>query len=83
MILLRAVRVGLIEKGTLSKDLKEEKEFALFWRKDFVRRGKSKCKGSEVRAWPLVGGISRRQEWLGRAELCESRDYVCLVPGRW
>lgn len=52
-------------------------------RKDFVRRGKSKYKGPEMRAWPLLGGRSRRQECLGMAELCQSRDYVCPVPGRW
>lgn len=32
-----------------------------------MRRGERKCKGPEVRAWPLVGGADRRQ-WLGREE---------------
>lgn len=39
------VRVDLIEKATLNKDLKEEKDFALSRVSELCRRGESKCKG--------------------------------------
>lgn len=35
---IKAVRVDLIEKGTLSKDLKEKKEFALFGEKGLCEK---------------------------------------------
>lgn len=51
-----------------------------------MRRGESKRKGPEVRAWPLVGGAGRRQEWPGREEqereaLRERR--LCLSCAWW
>lgn len=35
---IKGCRVDLIEKGTLSKDLKEEKEFAVFWEKGLCEK---------------------------------------------
>ena len=40
---LKSSQGRLIEKGMLSKDLKEEKGFALSGVKNFARRRKSKC----------------------------------------
>lgn len=64
--LLKSSQGRLVEKGMSNKDLKEEKRFALSGVKNSARN--SKCKGHDVRACQLVGGIGGRQTRLGRDE---------------
>lgn len=65
--LLKSSQGRLVEKGMLSKDLKEEKRFALCGVKNSARRN-SKCQGHDVRVCQLVGGRGGRQTRLGRDE---------------
>ena len=85
--LLKSSQGRLIEKGMSSKDLKEEKRFALSGVKNFARR-KSKCKGRDTRACQLCGRNRREtnvagEGWTrqGISMRTETLSTVCLAGG--
>lgn len=65
--LLKSSQGRLVEKGMLSKDLKEE-EVCLMWGKELYPRRNSKCKVMAIEVCQLVGGRGGRQTRLGRDE---------------
>lgn len=50
-----------------------------------MRRGESKCKGPEMRAWTLVGGKGRRlgrEGQEGSSTRAETVSVLCLSGGK-